>query len=504
MIKKRDATLFCVESGGYKKLAFGGEILTKASAEGEKVIAMFPVVKPEQLGAKRFRQMYNTQYAYYAGAMANGISSVEMLVKLGKKGFMGSLGTGGMEIEQIAQCIDELQSRLKQGPYLINLLNSIHNPEKENKIVQIFLNKGVKAIEASAFINISEALVYYRLSGLKVDGNGEIISTNHIIAKISREEVAVKFMNCAPTDMVEKLLAKGKITKEQAELSKFISMADDITVESDSGGHTDNRPLISLLPAIISLNNQIQDKNQLRNKVRIGAGGGIGTAAAALAAFQMGAAYIVTGSVNQSCIEAGTSDRVKETLRKVRMQDVVMAPCADMFEMGVKVQVIKKGTMFPQNAQKLYQYYQQYAGLEDIPQKYKSVLEERIFCCSLDDIWKLTKAYFLKVDPLQIKRADANAKFKMSLVFRWYLGQSAKWAITGEADREFDMQIWCGQSMGAFNSWVEGTKYEESTHRKAVDVAKLIICGAAYLANIQNGILAGVHEESRFSLEHII
>ena len=34
-----------------------------------------------------------------------------------------------------------------------------------------------------------------------------------------------------------------------------------------------------------------------------------------------------------------------------------MAPAADMFEMGVKLQVLKRGTMFPMRAQKLYELY---------------------------------------------------------------------------------------------------------------------------------------------------
>ncbi len=37
-------------------------------------------------------------------------------------------------------------------------------------------------------------------------------------------------------------------------------MADDITVEADSGGHTDNRPLVCVLPSIIALRDEIQAK----------------------------------------------------------------------------------------------------------------------------------------------------------------------------------------------------------------------------------------------------
>ena len=49
------------------------------------------------------------------------------------------------------------------------------------------------------------------------------------------------------------------------------------------------------------------------------------------------------------------------------MIDVVMAPAADMFEMGVKVQVLKRGTLFPMRAQRLFELYPAYHGGEALP-----------------------------------------------------------------------------------------------------------------------------------------
>ncbi len=44
----------------------------------------------------------------------------------------------------------------------------------------------------------------------------------------------------------------------------------------------------------------------------------------------------------------------------------------------------------------------------------------------------------------------------MALVFRWYLGQSSRWANAGEPTRKVDYQVWCGPAMGAFNEWTQG------------------------------------------------
>src|SRR6185295_4530539 len=118
--------------------------------------------------------------------------------------------------------------------------------------------------------------------------------------------------------------------------------------EADSGGHTDRRPLMALLPAIARL------RDAMPCPVGLGAAGGIGTSQAVAAAFALGADYVVTGSVNQSCVEAGTSDTVREMLCSAGIADCGMAPAADMFELGVDLQVLKKGTLFPMRAKQLY------------------------------------------------------------------------------------------------------------------------------------------------------
>src|SRR5207302_8301337 len=94
---------------------------------------------------------------------------------------------------------------------------------------------------------------------------------------------------------------------------------------------------------------------------------GIATPASAAAAFAMGASYVLTGAVNQACVESGSSDLVREMLAQAEQADVAMAPAADMFEMGVKVQVLKRGTMFAMRAAKLYDLYRTYPSLDNLP-----------------------------------------------------------------------------------------------------------------------------------------
>src|SRR3954462_15450892 len=99
-------------------------------------------------------------------------------------------------------------------------------------------------------------------------------------------------------------------------------------------------------------------KYRYQNKIRIGAAGGIGTPHAAAAAFILGADFILTGSINQCTVEAGTSAAAKDGLQELNVQDTDYAPAGDMFELGARVQVAKRGLFFPARANRLYELYQ--------------------------------------------------------------------------------------------------------------------------------------------------
>jgi len=464
-----------------------------ASNGAHALTAWLPAILPESLGNDGFKKTYRMRYALYGGAMANGISSTRMVIALGQAGMMGSFGAGGLIPAHIEDAIHKIQAELPDGPYMFNLLNSPSEPAMERNAVELYLKYGVKNIEASAYLALTRSLVYYRASGLSQSPSGEIRIGNRIIAKLSRKEVARRFMEPAPEDMLSDLAAEGKITPFQAELAKHVPMADDITAEGDSGGHTDNRPLVALLPAMLAYRDQIQEKYKYATPVRIGAGGGISTPASALAAFMMGAAYVVTGSINQACVESGASDHTRTLLAQAAMTDVTMAPSSDMFEMGVRVQVLKRGTLFPMRASKLYELYSRYNSLDEIPDKERETLETKIFQRGLDEVWSDTVAFFTARDPRQIERAEKDPRQKMALVFRWYLGLSSRWSNQGVPERKMDYQIWCGPSMGAFNDWVRGTALEESANRHVADVNLQLLRGCAYLSRLRMLAMQGVH-----------
>ncbi len=443
-------------------------------------------LRPEQLGDASFREAYGVRLAYATGAMANAIASVELVTAMGHAGLLSAFGAAGVVGTRLEAAIHQVQAALISEPYAFNLIHSPSEEAMERRAVELFLQYGITIVEASAFLDLTPHVVRYRAAGLSLDAQGNIVIKNRIIAKVSRGEVAQKFMEPAPDRLLQPLADAGLITQTQLEIARRVPMADDVTVEADSGGHTDNRPLVVILPSILSLRNELQAKHQFATPVRVGAAGGISTPSSALAAFMMGAAYVVTGSINQSCLEAGASPYTKKLLSEADMADVMMAPAADMFEMGVKVQLLKRGTMFPMRAQRLYELYREYDSIEAIPIAEREKLEKQILKRPIEDIWRETVQYFTERDPEQIQRAENNPKRKMALIFRWYLGLSSRWSNTGEQGRELDYQIWCGPSMGAFNAWVKGSFLQEPANRNVADVAWQIMTGAAYLYRVQS------------------
>ena len=164
-------------------------------------------------------------------------------------------------------------------------------------------------MEASAFLDLTLPVVRYRVTGIHRDSQGKIVTPNRVIAKVSRVEVARKFLAPPPERLLRELLQRGEISPEQAGWAARIPLAEDVTAEADSGGHTDNRPAIILLPTMLALRDRLQAQYAYDRPLRVGAAGGIATPWSAAAAFAMGASYLVTGSVNQACVESGTSPR---------------------------------------------------------------------------------------------------------------------------------------------------------------------------------------------------
>lgn len=456
-------------------------VTSKSDSSKENKKRIIQEIKPVSLGSKDFKKEYNLKYPYIAGGMYRGIASKEMVVKMGMAGMMGYFGTGGLALDEIEKAIQYIQNSLKDGQaYGMNLLSG----HGEKELVELFLKYKVRNIEAAAYIQMTTDLVRYRIKGLSYsEEKSGIDIKNRIMAKLSRPEVAELFLSPPPERIVKKLLESGSITKTEAELSKNIPMADELCIEADSGGHTDQGSPYALMPAIQRLRDREMSKYGYAKKVLVGAAGGIGTPESAAAAFVLGADFILTGSINQCTVEAGTSNTVKDLLQHIDVQDTDYAPAGDMFETGAKIQVLKKGVFFPARANKLYSLYQHYNSLDEIDEKTRKTVQDKYFRRTFDEIYEGVKSYYSESNPAIIKKAEKNSKHKMALVFKWYFKHSTDLALKGEQDQKVDYQVQCGPSLGAFNQWVKGTKYEDWHNRHVDEIAIMLIEDTAKLLN---------------------
>jgi len=488
----REPLALVVGNDGRIGAGFGG---TFRSDGALPVVGTLPAIYPEWLGDRTFTETHKVRFPYIVGAMANGIASTRLVIAAVKGGMLGFFGSAGLSPERVEAACDELQRELGDRglPFGMNLIHSPHEPDLEDAIVDLYLRRGVRRVSASAYMDLTPMVVRYASTGLTRNPDGSISRRNYLFAKISRPEVAARFLAPAPAPILDALVAAGKLTADEAALARLVPVAEDVTVEADSGGHTDNQILTAVFPTVLDVAERMRAEHRYSRPIRVGAAGGLGTPSAVASAFALGAAYVLTGSVNQSAIESGLSERGKKVLAQAALGDVMMAPAADMFEMGVKVQVLKRGSMFGVRAQKLYDLYRAYPSLEAIPADEVKKLENEIFKDSLENVWRATHKFFQVRDPKQNARAETDPKHRMALVFRSYLGQSSRWAIAGDDEkRALDYQIWCGPAMGAFNAWVKGSFLEPPENRTAVQIALNLLEGACVITRAGQMRSAGV------------
>jgi len=475
-------------AAGRVGVALGGEMVpaSRPAAGALPLLATLPALYPEWLGDRSFCEVHRVRFPYVVGEMANGIATTRMVIAAARAGMLGFFGAAGLGFERVERALDELHAALGDAlPWGVNLIHSPNEPALEDRVADLLIRRGVARVSASAFMALTPAVVRYAASGLTVDAAGRVARRHHVFAKVSRAEVARRFMAPAPAEMLRALVEKGLLTAAEAELAQRVPVAEDLTIEADSGGHTDNQALTALLPTILSLRDELAAKHGYARPMRVGAAGGLGTPGAVAAAFALGAAYVLTGSVNQAAVESGLSEGGRAMLAQADLADVIMAPAADMFELGVKVQVLKRGTMFGVRAAKLYDAYVAHPSLAAIPAEARARLENDVLHATFEEIWADTKTFWQKRDPGEIARCEADPRRQMALVFRWYLGKASKWAIDGEPTRRADYQIWCGPAMGAFNAWARGSFLAEPGNRTVVQIGLNLLEGAAVITRAQ-------------------
>ena len=200
----------------------------------------------EDLGAPGFRRSHGVRFDYVVGEMAGGIASVEMVVAAARSGMLAFFGSGGLDLTAIKKAISQLQERLGDTPFVLPRTNPFDR-DLEERTVDLLLRKDVRIVSASAFMGVTPAVVR-----LPRRWHARAAVTSVIARIVSAKLSAPRSPNTSYRRHQSRSCRRwsaGALSAEEASAAALIPVAEAVTGEGDSGGHTDRRPLTVLLPA---------------------------------------------------------------------------------------------------------------------------------------------------------------------------------------------------------------------------------------------------------------
>ncbi|MBW4720369.1 PfaD family polyunsaturated fatty acid/polyketide biosynthesis protein [Saccharothrix sp. SC076] len=453
-------------------------VVRGAAVQAESGSAGAGLSGPESLGDAAFRADYGVRWSYLTGSMFRGIASVRLVERMGRAGLLGFFGAGGLRYDEVVAAVRALGSSPGPGRFGVNLLAMPDHPALEARLADLYVREGVRYVEAAGFTDVTAPLVRFRFAGARFAADGTPVAARHLVAKVSRPEVAAAFLRPPPPAVLAALVRDGALSREEARAAERLPVAGDLCAEADSAGHTDARSALTLVPDLALLRDRVAAEHGYAKRIRVGAAGGLGTPAAVAAAFVLGADFVVTGSVNQATPEAGTSDLVKDMLAAAGVQDTAYAPAGDVFESGARVQVLRRGTMFAARANQLHQLYQRYGSWEEVPEQVRAGVERHTFRRPFAEVWRETTRHHRETGRAGLVE-HADPKRRMALAFRWYFAHTTAAALRGDPAERAGFQVHTGPAIGAFNRLVAGTGLADWRLRHVDVIAELLMRGAA-------------------------
>ena len=431
----------------------------------------------EKLGDSTFRRDLGLRYAYVAGAPTAGVRTPELVTRLGQQGMLGFLDVAPEPPDAVAQAIREVVSTLgPEGSFGVTLRPPAGDAPageatEEDRRVVAALEQGVRVAEAAGYHRVTPALVRFRFTGARRDASGPV-AVRHLLVQVARPSTAALFIRPAPEEVVAGLVARGELTAEEGEVARQLPLATDLCAMA---GTADGADLATLLPSLQRLRDQAHGASSVAKRIRVGAGGALGTPETIACAFFLGADFVQTGAVNTASVEAGAPPAVKQLLAGLEAGDTADVPAVDGFMLGARTRAVKKGSLFVTRARKLYQLFRFYDSLDAIDPAQRQELETHCFKRSLASVW----------EDLRDRHPEAvdDPKHQMALVFGWYLEQSLRWALEGDEAEKLNYQIPCDESMAAFNLFAQGTPLADPAGRTVVAIAEALMReAAAFLA----------------------
>ncbi|XVV00827.1 ACP S-malonyltransferase [Actinosynnema sp. CA-248983] len=389
-----------------------------------------PRPRSRDLGSAELRAAYGVRHAVLAGSLDHGVTSPELLRRLSDAGLFGFHGTRHLTEQAVRESLEALRPVARYGLAWPTHLD-------EEAVADLYLAHDVRYVEvAGGHTGVSPQLVRFRFAG----------GPRHVLVRVGDPATAARFLRPPTAEVLRRLVSTGHLTARDARVAAGLPLATDLVVDRDWP---------AVLPAVAALGG-----------ARVGAAG-VGTPAAVAAAFALGADFVMTTNVNQATPQAATSDTAKDLLAALDVADVRDALDPDLFELGGRSPVARRGTLYAGRADRLHRLYLRHDRIEDLGDEQRAELERTHFRRPLHEVWSGLGA------------TARDDRHRMALVFSAYCREATRAALTGVPGRRLDYRIPTGADMGAFNRFAAGTPLEEWSARHVDRIAEELLSRAA-------------------------
>ncbi len=392
---------------------------------------MSDVRTPVSPDTRRFLERAGATRPWVVGGMAYGISGVALVTQAARQGCLAFYGAAGLPLDQVRADLHRLPHHLPVG---LNIAHHPH-PRRDADLVTAALQAGVRRVECSAFLRPTVDILRFRFSGR---APGE--APRFVMAKVSRLAAATIWARPPTARLLQRAVCSGALNHDEARAAAAVPCADAITLEGDSGGHTDRRSWMVGLPAF---RHEIARTGQ---PVVIGVAGSLGTPDALRMALQLGAAYGVGGSIHQTCAESGVRDDVRRWLRAATVEDFSFVASPQYFGEEGRVQVLSRPTPFAFHARKLVRIWRDH-GHRPLTGAHRTFVEE-LLQADLDEAWTST-ADWLQAHSPHLLHAALDPSRRLALLCRGWLVDCARRATRPHPSP--DVQVFSGPAVVPFH-----------------------------------------------------
>lgn len=375
--------------------------------------------------ARAFAEVTGARRRWVVGGKAYGISSPELVNAAADDGCLAFYGAAGVPLPQVA---DDLARLDRRGPVGVNVAQA--DATRDAAVLELARAHGLERVEVSGFLRPTPAVVGFRFGG-----------PSFVLAKVSRLGAARAWLSPPSARVLRAAVDRGLLSSTRAAAAADQPCAHGLILEGDSGGHTDRRSWLTLLPAVRALPGG--------DTALLGVAGGIGTPEAVRAAIAAGADFVLGGSVHQSCEESGVRDAVRHTLQRAAVEDFTYAPSAVWFGTPARVQVV--ANRFAHRAQRLEKLWHDRG--DDVLDGDDLAFVSELFG-PLDEAWRQAAAWLAQHDPGLLATADTR-RARLALLCRRWLAACARRVVHDDGGE--DLQIWSGPAVAALNARVAGT-----------------------------------------------